>query len=183
MAETTRTTPPVTFRNGQPILPAPGSVSVPTEYVPPAAPPVERVTPPLDAPTDLVVTGKTSRSNSGALPTAKSRWRYRIVLTVLIVLALFFGGGLLVWNNPMPYGTDGFWRIAEMRATSIIVMAIVAFCQAMATVSFQTVTNNRIITPSLMGFESLYVAVQTAAVYFLGIAGIVAFTEIGRAHV
>ena len=74
----------------------------------------------------------------------------------------------------MPPGTSGFWRIAELRGTSVVVMLVVAFCQAMATVSFQTVTNNRIITPSIMGFESLYVAVQTAAVFFLGAAGITA---------
>lgn len=73
----------------------------------------------------------------------------------------------------MPYGTPGFWRIAEMRATNIVVMAVVAICQAVATVSFQTVTNNRILTPSIMGFESLYVAVQTSAVYLLGVSGVV----------
>src|SRR5699024_64163 len=61
---------------------------------------------------------------------------------------------------------------AELRATTILVMVLVAVCQALATVSFQTVTNNRIITPSIMGFESLYVAIQTAAVYFLGAAGL-----------
>lgn len=53
-------------------------------------------------------------------------------------------------------------------------IAIVVVCQATATVAFQTATNNRIITPSIMGFESLYVAISTAAVYFLGAAGVVA---------
>src|SRR5690554_2378752 len=80
----------------------------------------------------------------------------------------------------MPYGTPGFWRIAEMRATNVVVMAVVAICQATATVSFQTVTNNRIITPSIMGFESLYVAIQTGAVYFLGVAGVVAIQGVSQ---
>ncbi len=114
------------------------------------------------------------RSGSGAFPTPAAGRRYRIVLTGLIVLSAAFALGLLAWDNPMPIGTDGFWRIAQMRATDVVVMAVVALCQAVATVSFQTVTNNRIITPSIMGFESLYTAVQTSAVYFLGIAGIVA---------
>ncbi|WP_185992539.1 iron chelate uptake ABC transporter family permease subunit [Janibacter cremeus] len=108
---------------------------------------------------------------SGPLPTARSRRRYRIVLTTLLVLAIGFGLGLLAWDNPMPVGSDGFWRIAQLRATMVVVMLVVAFCQALATVSFQTATNNRIVTPSIMGFEALYVAVQTAAVYFLGVAG------------
>nr|WP_245650214.1 iron chelate uptake ABC transporter family permease subunit [Millisia brevis] len=111
--------------------------------------------------------------SSGPLPDARSRRRYRIALAVLIVLAVIFAIGFLTWNNPAPFGTAGFWRIAELRVNSLIVMVVVAICQAIATVSFQTVTNNRIITPSIMGFESLYVAVQTSAVYFLGAAGIV----------
>ncbi|MDN5716732.1 MAG: iron chelate uptake ABC transporter family permease subunit [Janibacter sp.] len=120
--------------------------------------------------TDSVVT--TGERASGPLPTARSRRRYRIVLTVLIVLAVGFGFGHLAWDNPMPLGSEGFWLVAELRASSLVAMAVVAVCQAIATVSFQTVTNNRIITPSIMGFESLYVAVQTAAVYFLGVAGL-----------
>ena len=113
---------------------------------------------------------------SGPLPTTRGRRRYWIVLSTLLVLAVGFAVGLIVWDNPMPVGSDGFWRIAELRTKNVVVMAIVAFCQAMATVSFQTVTNNRIITPSIMGFESLYIAVQTSAVYFLGAAGLVSLT-------
>ena len=55
---------------------------------------------------------------------------------------------------------------------ALIAMAIVAVCQAMATVAFHTVTNNRILTPSIMGFESLYVAINTATIFFLGAAGL-----------
>lgn len=120
----------------------------------------------------------TPRVSAGAFPTARARRRYVFVLGLLVVLALVFAVGLLVWDNPLPFGTDGFWRITELRSTRIVVMAIVAFCQAIATVSFQTVTNNRIITPSIMGFESLYIAVQTAAVYMLGAAGITAVTGV-----
>jgi iron complex transport system permease protein len=117
---------------------------------------------------------------SGSLPTARARRRYAIVLGVLILLAVGFAFGLLAWDNPMPVGSAGFWRIAELRGTAVTTMAVVAFCQAIATVSFQTATNNRIITPSIMGFESLYVAVQTSAVYFLGIAGVVAIQGTGQ---
>ncbi|GAA1534509.1 iron complex transport system permease protein [Microbacterium ginsengiterrae] len=115
-----------------------------------------------------------SERRAGALPTRAARRKYIVVLSILIVLAVGFAVGLLAWDNPMPAGSEGFWRIAQMRGTSIVVMALVAFCQAIATVSFQTVTENRIITPSIMGFEALYMAVQTAGVYFFGIAGLVA---------
>ena len=118
-----------------------------------------------------------SRSSS-PLPTAGVRRRYWIILTVLVVLALAFAVGLLTWDNPMAPGSDGFWRIVELRGKNVLVMAIVAFCHASATVAFQTVTTNRILTPSIMGFESLYMAVQTAAMYFFGVAGLVALTGV-----
>lgn len=99
---------------------------------------------------------------------------------MLGVLAAAFTLGLLAWANPLPVGSPGFWRIAELRATNLVVIAVVAVCQATATVAFQTATNNRIITPSVMGFESLYVAIQTSAAYFLGVAGIIAIQGVGQ---
>jgi iron complex transport system permease protein len=118
--------------------------------------------------------------HSGPLPTARARRRYAAVVVALAVLAGLFGFGVLAWDNPMPLGSDGFWTIARLRATSLAVMVVVGFCQGIATVSFQTVTNNRIITPSIMGFESLYVLVQTSAVFFLGAAGVMAVQGVGQ---
>jgi len=113
-----------------------------------------------------------ARGRAGAFSTPRARRRYWTVVAVLALASAGFAFGLLAWDNPMPVGSDGFWRIADRRVTSVVIMAVVAFCQAIATVSFQTATNNRIITPSIMGFESLYVAIQTSTVYFLGAAGI-----------
>ncbi|MBR7502713.1 iron chelate uptake ABC transporter family permease subunit, partial [Mycobacterium tuberculosis] len=87
---------------------------------------------------------------------------------VLAAAALGIAFGLLAWDNPLPITDEGFWLIAGLRGRSLVVLVIVALCQAFATVAFQTVTNNRIITPSIMGFESLYVAIQTATMYFFG---------------
>jgi len=147
----------------------------------------ERTTAPIStAPADLVedleVIGapRRTRSSSGAFPDARSRRRYWIILTALLVLAAGFALGLLAIGNPMPVGSRGFWLIAEMRGTSLVVMAVVAFCQAVATITFMTVTNNRIITPSIMGFESLYTVIQTGAVYLLGAAGVVALQGTGQ---
>ena len=135
-----------------------------------------RVTPPVTAgakgaPLAGAEVGTGGRE-AGPLPTPRARRRYRIVLVLLTLLAVGLGFAHLAWDNPMPVGSTGFWAVAELRATSLVAMVVVALCQAVATVSFQTVTTNRIITPSIMGFESLYVAVQTAAVYFLGVAGL-----------
>nr|WP_231919685.1 iron chelate uptake ABC transporter family permease subunit [Microbacterium paraoxydans] len=122
---------------------------------------------------------RTTRS-AGAFTTPRARRRYVLVLVVLGVIAVGSAFGLLAWDNPLPVGTPGFWRIAQHRATAVVVMALVAVAQAVATVSFQTVTNNRIITPSIMGFESLYRVVQTTTVYLFGVAGLVAIQGVGQ---
>jgi len=111
---------------------------------------------------------------SGSFTTPRARRRYVVVFCILLALSAVFAFGLLAWENPMPVGSAGFWRIAQHRATNVTVMVVVAIAQAIATVSFQTVTNNRIITPSIMGFESLYRVVQTTTVYLFGVAGLVA---------
>lgn len=131
--------------------------------------------PTAQAPTAPAPTAPTQpQRTSGAFKDKKARRRYIFLLSGLIVAAVFFAVMHVAWKNPMPYGSAGFWRIAELRGTTLVVMIIVAICQSFATVSFQTVTNNRIITPSIMGFESLYIAVQTSAVFFLGAAGVTA---------
>lgn len=98
--------------------------------------------------------------------------KYWCILTAVWVLAGLSAFGLLAYGNPMPFGTEKFWLIAQRRLDAVIAMAIVAVCQALGTVSFQTVTNNRILTPSIMGFESLYVAINTATIFFLGATGL-----------
>ncbi|MEY8654240.1 iron chelate uptake ABC transporter family permease subunit [Brachybacterium paraconglomeratum] len=152
------------------------------EAVADEAAPVELSTAPADAAGELGVLSapRRVRARSGAFPDAASQRRYWIVLAVLVVLAAGAALGLLAIGNPMPVGSRGFWLIAEMRVTSLVVMAVVAICQAVATITFQTVTNNRIITPSIMGFESLYTVIQTAAVYALGVAGVVALQGPGQ---
>ena len=109
---------------------------------------------------------------SAAFPTSRARRRWWILYLSLTALALLLVAGLVSWGNPLPLGTRGFWLIVRYRSSSVIAMAVVAVCQAMATVAFQTVTGNRIITPSIMGFESLYRAIHTSTVFLLGVAGL-----------
>ena len=52
----------------------------------------------------------------------RARRRYLVVLAVLSILAVGFAFGLLAWDNPMPLGSDGFWRIANLRTTNVVVM-------------------------------------------------------------
>lgn len=111
------------------------------------------------------------RASSGAFPTAAKARRYRLLMAALLVAAVLLAAGILAWDNPAPMGSDGFWRIAQLRVSSLVVIVVVACCQGVATVTFQTVTGNRIVTPSLMGFEALYTAISTAAIFFFGVSG------------
>lgn len=55
-------------------------------------------------------------------------------------------------------------------------MVVAAFTQAIGTVVFHTITQNRILSPSIMGFDSLYVLLQTLLVFVFG-GSVLAQTE------
>ena len=57
------------------------------------------------------------------------------------------------------------------RATKLAALVLVGIALSVATVVFQTITGNRILTPSLMGFDALFVLVLTVLVHGLGAAG------------
>jgi iron complex transport system permease protein len=118
--------------------------------------------------------------HSGPFGSRRAKVRYLALVGGLVVAAALFTLGNLAYDNPMEFGSRGFWLIAQMRVESIVVMLVVAVCQAFATVSFQTATNNRIITPSIMGFESLYRVVQTTTVYLFGVAGVTMVVGVGQ---
>lgn len=114
-----------------------------------------------------------SHRSAGAFQSPRAARKYWIILVLMLAVGALAAFGLLWYKNPMPLGTDQFWLIAERRMNAVIAMAVVALSQAVATIAFHTVTNNRIITPSIMGFDALYVAIHTSTIYFFGIAGII----------
>lgn len=68
-------------------------------------------------------------------------------------------------------GARGSWSfVLSFRGPRLGALVLVAYAVAVSTVLFQTVTANRILSPSIMGFDALYVLVQTALVFFLGVA-------------
>ena len=54
------------------------------------------------------------------------------------------------------------------RSIRVGAMLVVAMAVGLSTLMFQTVTANRILTPSIMGFDALYILIQTALVFALG---------------
>lgn len=58
--------------------------------------------------------------------------------------------------------------IWPFRLGKLVSLVLIAYAIAVSTVLFQTVSNNRILTPSIMGFDQLYILIQTIVVYFVG---------------
>jgi len=54
------------------------------------------------------------------------------------------------------------------RALKVFAMILTGTAIAYATVVFQTITHNRILTPSIMGLDSLYLFLQTVFIFFFG---------------
>lgn len=56
----------------------------------------------------------------------------------------------------------------EFRGRKLLGMTLVGIATGAATVAFQTVTNNRILTPSVMGLDAMFAFVQTLLLFLLG---------------
>lgn len=91
-----------------------------------------------------------------------------LVIFVLIVIALYMTVNVQ-FDNPkfLQYSM-------KLRTPKIIAMLIVAVCIGGASMVFQSIINNTIVTPCLLGMNSLYSLIHTAVVFFFGSASLVA---------
>ena len=67
-----------------------------------------------------------------------------------------------------------FLYAMKIRTPKLIVMILTAFAIGGASIVFQSVINNRIVTPCLLGMNSLYTLIHTAVVFFAGSSSILA---------
>ncbi|SHN87325.1 iron chelate uptake ABC transporter family permease subunit [Desulfitobacterium chlororespirans] len=117
--------------------------------------------------------------SAGAFRSKKEEKRYWILLITLIALGIFASYGLLVYNNPVPIDSPSFIPVVKRRLVALVAMIIAAVCQSLSTVAFQSITNNRIITPSLLGFEALYSTIHTSTIFFFGAGAFIGFNGVG----
>ncbi|TES56144.1 iron ABC transporter permease [Halalkalibacterium halodurans] len=82
-----------------------------------------------------------------------------ISLTVLniVLIGLFLTIGVNNWEYALP-----------RRGASVAAIAVTGAAIAFSTVVFQTITNNRILTPSIIGLDSLYMLIQTFIIFVFG---------------
>ncbi len=80
-----------------------------------------------------------------------------VLCLVLIVLYLSLGLNSRNWDYALP-----------RRVPKLLAIVITGSAIGFSTIVFQTITHNRILTPSIMGLDSLYLAIQTLLVFIFG---------------
>lgn len=84
---------------------------------------------------------------------------------MLVIAGLAFLSALAF----MTIGVRGSWSFAlAHRGLRLAALVTVAYSIALSTVLFQTLTGNRILTPAVMGFDALFLLLQTSLVSVLG---------------
>lgn len=84
----------------------------------------------------------------------------------LLVFALIAAGVCAIYLFHELNGSFGY--ALPKRAIKVLAMVLTGVTIAYATVVFQTITHNKILTPSIMGLDSLYMLLQTIVIFFLG---------------
>lgn len=101
---------------------------------------------------------------AAALRSKRSNTRKFMTLGIIVLLAVIGYMSVGVhFENPK------LWRYSmKIRTPKLIVMLIVAFAIGAASLVFQSIINNTIVTPCLLGMNSLYTLIHTAVYFFAG---------------
>lgn len=88
---------------------------------------------------------------------------YALAVIAVIFIALYLVQGL----------NESNWRFnLSKRIPKVIAIILTGTSISFSTLIFQTVTNNRILTPSILGLDSLYMFVQTISIFVFGITSV-----------
>ncbi|VYU64785.1 iron chelate uptake ABC transporter family permease subunit [Clostridium paraputrificum] len=87
----------------------------------------------------------------------------KLLLALGIAAAILVTVFLLIGLNE-----NNFDYALSRRIPKIIAMILVGISIGFSSLVFQTITNNRILTPSILGLDSLYVLLQTTLIFILG---------------
>lgn len=94
----------------------------------------------------------------------RSNQRKLILMGVLVILA-----AIAYMTFEVNFQNEKLVRYAfKIRTPKLIVMLITAFAIGGASIVFQSIINNTIVTPCLLGMNSLYSLIHTAVVFCLG---------------
>ena len=95
----------------------------------------------------------------------------RLIMLTVFVLSVCAAYLLFNAHPGMP---KLFQYILSLRIPTLVVMLIAAFAIGSATIVFQSIVNNRIVTPCLLGMNAMYTLVHTLVVFVAGSGSILA---------
>ena len=94
----------------------------------------------------------------------------RILLGFLSVMVVLLVAAYLLIPTKNSTTVSNF--ILQRRLLKLLVMVIVSCAIPISTISFQTVVQNRFLTPGVLGIESLFVFIQSGLYYFESLVGV-----------
>ena len=94
----------------------------------------------------------------------------RIFLGILSVMVVLLVAAYLLIPTKNSSTVSNF--ILQRRFFKLLVMVIVSCAIPISTISFQTVVQNRFLTPGVLGIESLFVFIQSGLYYFESLVGV-----------
>lgn len=98
---------------------------------------------------------------------------YRQKLVVMSILTILFVAFYLLIN--VHFDSQKLFMYAlKIRTPKLIAMLIAAYAIGSASIVFQSVINNRIVTPCLLGMNSLYTLIHTSVVFVAGSTSFIA---------
>ncbi|WP_152656108.1 iron chelate uptake ABC transporter family permease subunit [Oceanobacillus sp. CFH 90083] len=83
-------------------------------------------------------------------------WILAVIAVILMALYVFYGL------------TGNIGYVLPRRLLNLLAICLTGGAIAFATTIFMTTTNNRILTPSVLGLDSLYMLIQTIIIFFFG---------------
>ena len=98
-----------------------------------------------------------------------------MIKKIIILTALVIGVcAAYLFINSHPENPKLFRYILSLRIPTLVVMMIAAFSIGSASLIFQSIINNRIVTPCLLGMNAMYTLVHTAVIFVVGSGSILA---------
>ena len=92
---------------------------------------------------------------------------FLLVAGCLAIIGWFVGQGLTA---------DNYQFFLSRRIPKVLAIVLAAVAISASSLVFQTITNNRILTPSILGFDSLYLMIQVLMVVILGSTSLLGYS-------
>ena len=105
-----------------------------------------------------------------------SQNRRNIIVFVVLTILIVFSIALYIFSRTYAHSlrlgiemtTQAFHSIMGRTIPAMIGMAAAGGIIAMVSLAFQTITQSRILTPSMIGFDSVFIGTQTLLVFLFG---------------